>query len=118
VPSPTSSAASFFPDQPQNGSNGNASAPVLKKAEKRKSPGASEKERSPKSSKPGTATHSSAPSPKPARVAPPPPKTGNGLLAGTLPGMGPSEAEPQLPTIYIHVPLNGETNKYVNFARL
>lgn len=32
--------------------------------------------------------------------------------------MGPAEAEPQLPTIYIHVPLNGETNKYVNFARL
>lgn len=48
-----------------------------------------------------------------------PKATGNGLLSG-LPGvdMGNSGNQIEIPTIYIHVPLNGETNKYVNFAQL
>lgn len=49
-----------------------------------------------------------------------PKATGNGLLSG-LPGvdiLGDSGDQIEIPTIYIHVPLNGETNKYVNFAKL
>ncbi|TGZ82201.1 histone promoter control 2 [Ascodesmis nigricans] len=116
-PSPASNLA-FFNETPQTAAAAAANPTAAKKAEKRKSPGAHDKEKSPKTSKPNTAANSSAPSPKPAKPPPAPPRTGNGLLAGTLPGMGPTQAEPQLPTIYIHVPLNGETNKYVNFARL
>ncbi|KAI5806344.1 hypothetical protein EDC01DRAFT_609325, partial [Geopyxis carbonaria] len=71
--------------------------------------------RSPKS-KPGT--FSSAPSPKPSRPAAPV-GSGNGLLSNVLPG-GNLNNEPDIkpPNIYIHVPLNGEQNKYVNFAKL
>ncbi|KAF8424112.1 hypothetical protein EV426DRAFT_103427 [Tirmania nivea] len=49
-----------------------------------------------------------------------PKATGNGLLSG-LPGAdisGDNGDQIEIPTIYIHVPLNGETNKYVNFAKL
>lgn len=49
-----------------------------------------------------------------------PKATGNGLLPG-LPRvdiLGDSGDQIEIPTIYIHVPLNGETNKYVNFAKL
>ena len=46
--------------------------------------------------------------------------SGNGLLSSALFG-GPSEstaAEKTAPTVVLDVPLNGENNKYVNFARL
>ena len=46
--------------------------------------------------------------------------SGNGLLSSTLFG-GPSEStgsEKTAPTVVLDVPLNGETNRYINFARL
>lgn len=70
---------------------------------------------SPKS-KDGTAPPSAAPSPKPRPTNPP--ASGNGLLSGVLPGTAGRDSEPLLPNIYLHVPLNGEHNKYVNFAKL
>ena len=46
---------------------------------------------------------------------------GNGLLSSALFG-GPSDAnnseKSTAPTVILHVPLNGEINKYVNFARM
>ncbi|RPA95078.1 histone promoter control 2 [Choiromyces venosus 120613-1] len=71
--------------------------------------------RSPKS-KNGTAPSSAAASPKPRPSLPS--TTGNGLLSGVLPGTTAASSEPCIPNIYIHVPLNGEHNKYVNFAKL
>ena len=46
--------------------------------------------------------------------------SGNGLLSTEMLGGGPgtSEAEKSAPTVILDVPLNGEHNKYVNFARL
>jgi hypothetical protein len=101
-PSPTSS---IFAD-----ANGN------KKTEKSKKSEAIE--HSPKS-KAATANNSSAPSPKPSRPAAPT-GSGGGLLGNVLTGVGGSKDEEdfQLPNIYIHVPLNGEQNKYINFAKL
>lgn len=72
--------------------------------------------RSPKS-KPGTAPPSAAASPKPHRSTAPS-TSGNGLLGGVLPGAPSKDIEPQLPNIYLHVPLNGEHNKYINFTKL
>ena len=45
---------------------------------------------------------------------------GNGLLSTEMfgGGSGNSDAERTAPTVIIDVPLNGESNKYVNFARL
>jgi hypothetical protein len=59
---------------------------------------------------------SAAPSPKPPKpidVTPPPlPGSANGLF-------GPKDGtESRAPTIILHIPMNGETNKYVNFSRL
>lgn len=71
--------------------------------------------RSPKS-KNGTAPSSAAASPKPRPSLPS--TSGNGLLSGVLPGTTAASSEPCIPNIYIHVPLNGEHNKYVNFAKL
>lgn len=73
--------------------------------------------RSPKS-KANTAASSTAASPKPSSSSRAVVSTGNGLLAGVLPNTGPDEPEPEVPSIYLHVPLNGENNKYVNFAKL
>lgn len=72
--------------------------------------------RSPKS-KPGTAPPSAAASPKPHRLTAPS-TSGNGLLGGVLPGAPNNDTEPQLPNIHLHVPLNGEHNKYINFTKL
>lgn len=72
--------------------------------------------RSPKS-KPGTAPPSAAASPKPHRPTAPS-TSGNGLLGGVLPGAPGNDTEPQLPNIHLHVPLNGEHNKYINFTKL
>ncbi|KAG0136025.1 hypothetical protein HOY82DRAFT_479328 [Tuber indicum] len=71
--------------------------------------------RSPKS-KNGTAPSSAAASPKPRPSLPS--TSGNGLLSGVLPGTTAATSEACIPNIYIHVPLNGEHNKYVNFAKL
>ncbi|KAF8461074.1 hypothetical protein BDZ91DRAFT_386754 [Kalaharituber pfeilii] len=47
-----------------------------------------------------------------------PPQSGNGLLS-QIDILGSDNTDKiDIPTIYIHVPLNGETNKYVNFAKL
>ena len=46
-----------------------------------------------------------------------PKPSGNGLLPG-LPIDGDTEDKIEIPTICIEVDLNGETNKYVNFAKL
>lgn len=60
---------------------------------------------------------SAAPSPKPPKpvdVTPPPlPGQGNALFNGPKDG-----TESRAPTIVLHIPLNGGTNKYVNFTRL
>lgn len=34
------------------------------------------------------------------------------------PGAPSNDTEPQLPNIHLHVPLNGEHNKYINFTKL
>ena len=66
---------------------------------------------------------SSSHSPKPtgrkdATLPPLPP--GNGLLSSAMLGSGYDSKGPErtAPTVILHVPLNGDTNKYVNFARL
>lgn len=71
-----------------------------------------------------TGRSSSAASPKPARRkdAPRSLPPGNGLLSSALFG-GPSDisatgTDHTAPTIILHIPMNGETNKYINFARL
>lgn len=83
--------------------------------------------RTAKKSTTGTSTgpSSSAPSPKPPRQEktplPLPPPPGNGLLSSALfggPANDSSELEKSAPTVILHVPLNGEINKYVNFARM
>ncbi|KAL8738544.1 MAG: hypothetical protein Q9181_000704 [Wetmoreana brouardii] len=66
---------------------------------------------------------SSSHSPKPAgrkEAAIPPLPPGNGLLSSAMLGGGYDSKAPErtAPTIILHVPLNGEINKYVNFARL
>ncbi|KAA8894280.1 hypothetical protein FN846DRAFT_923093 [Sphaerosporella brunnea] len=95
-PSPTSA---YFPD-----TNGN------KKDTKSKVEG------SPKSKAATTANNSTAPSPKPVRTSVP---TGSGAgLLGDFLGGGNKEEDFRAPNIYIHVPINGETNKYINFAKL
>lgn len=78
-----------------------------------------------KKSNTGTSTgpSSSAPSPKPLRQEKPPLPLppGNGLLSSALfggPANDSSELEKFAPTVILHVPLNGEINKYVNFARM
>ncbi|KAL8900843.1 MAG: hypothetical protein Q9192_000848 [Flavoplaca navasiana] len=50
----------------------------------------------------------------------PPLPPGNGLLSSAMLGGGydSKAAERTAPTVILHVPLNGDTNKYVNFARL
>jgi hypothetical protein len=70
-----------------------------------------------------SAASSAAPSPKPPKpidVTPPPlPGSGNGLLQNGMFGNGPKDGtESRAPTIVLHIPMNGETNKYVNFSRL
>ena len=78
-----------------------------------------------KKSTTGTSTgpSSSAPSPKPPRQekTPLPLPPGNGLLSNALFGGSANdsaELEKLAPTVILHVPLNGEINKYVNFARM
>ncbi|MCJ1364211.1 hypothetical protein MMC16_003320 [Acarospora aff. strigata] len=81
----------------------------------------------PRTATAGTSTgqSSSTASPKPpprrrdAPLALPP---GNGLLSSALFG-GPSDltatgTDNTAPTVILHIPMNGETNKYINFARL
>ncbi|KAL8700595.1 MAG: hypothetical protein Q9224_000896, partial [Gallowayella concinna] len=66
---------------------------------------------------------SSSHSPKPGgrkESAIPPLPPGNGLLSSAMLGGGYDSKAPErtAPTVILHVPLNGDTNKYVNFARL
>ncbi|CAL8577772.1 HIR complex subunit [Xanthoria parietina] len=66
---------------------------------------------------------SSSHSPKTAgrkETAIPPLPPGNGLLSSAMLGGGYDSKAPErtAPTVILHVPLNGDTNKYVNFARL
>ncbi|KAL4866641.1 hypothetical protein BDV12DRAFT_172595 [Aspergillus spectabilis] len=77
-----------------------------------------------KDPKPPTTSASKPPSPKPARPAkeaPPPLPQGSGLISNALFGVDDSSSEnsAQLtPNIIVHVPLQGDTNHIVNFARL
>ncbi|KAI9877409.1 MAG: hypothetical protein M1830_003999 [Pleopsidium flavum] len=71
-----------------------------------------------------TGPSSSTASPKPVRQkeAPPPLPSGNGLLSSAFFG-GPSDIstngpDKTAPTVILHIPMNGETNKYINFARM
>lgn len=50
----------------------------------------------------------------------PPLPSGNGLLSSAMLGGGYDSKGPgrTAPTVILHVPLNGDSNKYVNFARL
>ncbi|KAI4189056.1 MAG: hypothetical protein L6R41_001723 [Letrouitia leprolyta] len=66
---------------------------------------------------------SSSHSPKPSArkdAALPPLPPGNGLLSSAMLGGGQDSKGPErtAPTVILHVPLNGDSNKYVNFARL
>ncbi|KAL9006398.1 MAG: hypothetical protein Q9188_000872 [Gyalolechia gomerana] len=66
---------------------------------------------------------SSSHSPKPGArkdAALPPLPLGNGLLSSAMLGGGHDSKGPErtAPTVILHVPLNGDSNKYVNFARL
>ncbi|KAI5855241.1 hypothetical protein BZA05DRAFT_465947 [Tricharina praecox] len=63
-----------------------------------------------------TANSSKAPSPKPARQA----GSGGGLLGNALPGMGGGNQDDEfrVPNIYLNFPLEGETNRYIDFAKL
>lgn len=63
-----------------------------------------------------TANSSKAPSPKPGRQA----GSSGGLLGSVLPGMGGGNQEDDFrpPNIYINFPLDGETNRYIDFAKL
>jgi HPC2 and ubinuclein domain len=69
-----------------------------------------------------TASSSAAPSPKPPKpvdVTPPPLPGGSGLMPNGMFGNGPNDGtESRAPTIVLHIPMNGETNRYVNFSRL
>ncbi|KAL8804521.1 MAG: hypothetical protein Q9182_002529 [Xanthomendoza sp. 2 TL-2023] len=64
-------------------------------------------------------SHSPKPGGRKEAVIPPLPP-GNGLLSSAMLGGGydPKASERTAPTVILHVPLNGDTNKYVNFARL
>ncbi|MCJ1432609.1 hypothetical protein MMC27_001966 [Xylographa pallens] len=73
-------------------------------------------------STPSSATHSpKPPRPKDKDALVPPLPSGNGLLSSALFG-GPSDSSAsekvQAPTVILHVELNGEGNKYINFARM
>jgi hypothetical protein len=74
-----------------------------------------------------TATSSTAASPKPPKLKdakdvypPPPPLPGSGLMQlGGISG-GPSDGgtEFRAPTVVLHIPMNGESNKVINFTRM
>ncbi|MCJ1412076.1 hypothetical protein MMC19_006168 [Ptychographa xylographoides] len=70
---------------------------------------------------PSSATHSPKPPKRDKDPVLPPLPSGNGLLTNALFG-GPSDSSSgekmTAPTVILHVPLNGEINKYVNFARM
>jgi len=74
-----------------------------------------------------TATSSAAASPKPAPklkdakdvYITPPPLPGSGLMQLGGIGGGPNDGtEFRAPTVVLNIPMNGETNKYVNFTRM
>ncbi|KAL4816169.1 hypothetical protein BDW67DRAFT_55318 [Aspergillus spinulosporus] len=77
-----------------------------------------------KESKPATAPSSKPPSPKPSRPAkevPPPLPQGSGLISNALFGVDDNTSDTQkqrTPNIIVHIPLKGQPNKIVNFARL
>lgn len=103
VATPTVAPAHPVPEQPEKPVKADKPAKETAKETGQRSPKAA------KTKKTSTAVSASVPK-----------ATGNGLLSG-LPGvelLGDSGDQLEIPTIYIHVPLNGETNKYVNFAKL
>lgn len=72
-----------------------------------------------------TGLPSNAPSPKPSRTskdAPPPLPQGSGLISGALFGVdGNATTSGSLktaPNIILHIPLHGQSNKVINFARM
>ncbi|KAL2853856.1 hypothetical protein BJY01DRAFT_205928, partial [Aspergillus pseudoustus] len=78
-----------------------------------------------KESKPVTAPSSKPPSPKPSRTAkeaPPPLPQGSGLISNALFGGTDDSASDtstqRTPNIIVHIPLQGNGNKIINFARL
>ena len=74
----------------------------------------------------GSPSNAASPPAKPIRAKeqPPPLPQGSGLLSSSLFGGGAGggavddSAQMKAPNIILHVPLKGESNKYVNFARL
>ncbi|CCX15598.1 hypothetical protein FPQ18DRAFT_337805 [Pyronema domesticum] len=65
-----------------------------------------------------SATVSTVPSPKPARQSAPT-SSGGGLLGGVFTGgSGSTSDDFAMPNIYIEVPLHGQQNQYINFAKL
>ncbi|KAL8780572.1 MAG: hypothetical protein Q9194_000843 [Teloschistes cf. exilis] len=72
-----------------------------------------------KPSNQSSANHSPKPSGRKEATIPPLP-LGNGLLSSAMLGVGydSNGPGPTAPTVVLHVPLNGDTNKYINFARL
>ncbi|KAI5793758.1 hypothetical protein DFH27DRAFT_143249 [Peziza echinospora] len=95
-----------------------AQAPPTEKAPSSKEATGSRSPKTTKAKKMAAAAAAAAAVPPPSSNAssvPTPP--GNGILGIDILGNESSE-KVEIPTIYIHVPLNGETNKYVNFAKL
>ncbi|KAL8907839.1 MAG: hypothetical protein Q9207_001162 [Kuettlingeria erythrocarpa] len=72
-----------------------------------------------KPSEQSSSNHSPKPSGRKDAPLPPLPP-GNGLLSSAMLGGGYDSKGPgrTAPTVFLHVPLNGDSNKYVNFARL
>lgn len=68
----------------------------------------------------GTATPANTTKPPRQKEAAVAVATGNGLLSTEMFGGGSGSTNPEktAPTVIIDVPLNGETNKYINFAKL
>ncbi|MCJ1320859.1 hypothetical protein MMC15_006200 [Xylographa vitiligo] len=114
--SPPSTAMDIDTEPPHSSPNGQLCASTTKP------PQQTSRKLSTGTSTPSSATHSpKPPRPKDKDTFVPPLSSGNGLLSSSLFG-GPSDSSVseklQAPTVILHVPLNGEGNKYVNFAQM
>ncbi|MCJ1399304.1 hypothetical protein MMC11_002506 [Xylographa trunciseda] len=115
-PSPPSTAMEIDSHPLYPAPNDQSSAPTTKP------PQQTSRKLSTGTSTPSSTSHSpKPPRPKDKDTFVPPLPSGNGLLSSSLFG-GPSDSSVpeklQAPTVILHVPLNGEGNKYVNFARM
>ncbi|CBF84046.1 hypothetical protein AN2770.2 [Aspergillus nidulans FGSC A4] len=101
-----------------------SSGPVPTEDESERSAPAAVEKVTKKEPKPSTAPSSKPPSPKPSRPAkeaPPPLPQGSGLISNALFGVDDNTSDTpkqRTPNIIVHIPLKGQPNQIVNFARL